>query len=136
MAAVGGLETIGQPWLFEPDVDALVELMRRVVSDRDGAKRVGMSASAHIRKHFTWRRTVEVVERRLRVLVEADLTRPEVATSGGFAGRAHCPSKQAQPAGEPALHGNLRWLRNRNVTAGAHSQTGRGQGQPDDDREK
>ena len=29
--AVDGMETIGQPWLFEPDADALVELMKRVV---------------------------------------------------------------------------------------------------------
>ena len=39
---VGGMETIGQPWLFEPDGDALVDLMRRVVSDREGAKAVGI----------------------------------------------------------------------------------------------
>ena len=29
-----------------------------------------MAASAHIREHFTWERTVDAVERRLLVLVE------------------------------------------------------------------
>ena len=29
---VGDLETIGRPWLLEPDLDALVELLRRVVT--------------------------------------------------------------------------------------------------------
>ena len=46
---------IGRPWLFEPDIDALVDLMKRVVSDRDGARAIGMAASGrHIREHFTW----------------------------------------------------------------------------------
>ena len=65
---VDGMETIGQPWLFEPDADALVELMKRVVSDRDGARAIGTAASDHIREHFTWARTVEAVEQRLRRL--------------------------------------------------------------------
>jgi glycosyltransferase involved in cell wall biosynthesis len=54
---VGGLETIDQPWLFEPDADALVELMKRVVSDRDEARAIGTAASDHIREQFTWERT-------------------------------------------------------------------------------
>jgi glycosyltransferase involved in cell wall biosynthesis len=90
---VGGMETIGQPWLFEPDGDALVDLMRRVVSDREGAKAVGLAASDHIREHFTWARTVEAVEQGLRLLTPGPmrtLTRsasedlsPPSAQSGG-----------------------------------------------------
>ena len=57
--AVGGMETIGQPWLFEPDANALIELMKRVVSDREGAKATGMATGDHVREHFTWARTVE-----------------------------------------------------------------------------
>jgi len=45
---VGDLETIGRPWLFEPDVDALVELLKRVASDLPGARGKGMAASAWI----------------------------------------------------------------------------------------
>jgi glycosyltransferase involved in cell wall biosynthesis len=66
--SVGGLETIDQPCLFEPDADALVELMKRVVSVRDGAKAIGTAASAHIREHFTWARSVAAVEQRLWAL--------------------------------------------------------------------
>ena len=54
---VGDLETIGRPWLFEPDMDALVELLKRVASDRAAARAIGMAASAHIREHFTWAHT-------------------------------------------------------------------------------
>ena len=53
---VGDIETIGRPWLFEPDVDALVELLKRVASDRAAARAKGMAASADIREHFTWAR--------------------------------------------------------------------------------
>ena len=38
---VGDIETLGQPWLFEPDADALVELLKRVVSDRAAQKPSG-----------------------------------------------------------------------------------------------
>jgi glycosyltransferase involved in cell wall biosynthesis len=54
--------------MFEPDVDVLVELMKRVVSDRDRARSVGAAASVHIRERFTWEQTAEAVERRLRAL--------------------------------------------------------------------
>jgi glycosyltransferase involved in cell wall biosynthesis len=65
---VGEIETIGRPWLFEPAVDALVELMKRVASDRSGARAKGMAASAHIREKFTWPRTVDAVEKWLLAL--------------------------------------------------------------------
>ena len=68
---VGGFETIGQPWMFEPDMDALVELLKRVVSDRAEAKAVGMAASAQIREHFTWARTASEGRRTALRLVAA-----------------------------------------------------------------
>jgi glycosyltransferase involved in cell wall biosynthesis len=73
---VGDIETIGRPWLFEPDVDALVELLKRVASDRAGARAKGIAASAHIREHFTWARTVEAVERRLLALAGLPVVQP------------------------------------------------------------
>ena len=59
---VGEIETIGRPWLHEPDIDALVELLKRVAGDRAGARAKGMAASAWIREHFTWAHTAEAVE--------------------------------------------------------------------------
>ena len=65
---VGDLETVARPWLFEPDIDALVELLKRVACDRAAARAIGMAASAHIREQFTWARTVDAVEARLTAL--------------------------------------------------------------------
>ena len=94
---VGGMETIGQPWLFEPDGDALVELLKGVASDRNGARAIGMAASDHIREHFTWARTVETVEQRLTVLVprpERTLTR---SVSEGIP-TTHVGAEHSQPS--------------------------------------
>ena len=99
---VGGLETIGQPWLFEPDVDALVELMKRVVSDREAARSIGAAASEHIREHFTWGRTAEAVERRLRALA-AGGTRRSLASASGWCNGQPRMSGQAQRAARVSL---------------------------------
>ncbi len=79
---VGEIETIGRPWLFEPDVDALVELLKRVASDRAEARAKGTAASAHIREHFTWGRTVDAVERRLVALAGPGVGQPFQADTG------------------------------------------------------
>jgi glycosyltransferase involved in cell wall biosynthesis len=50
---VSDLERIGRPWLFEPDADALVELLRRVAADPAAARANGTAASAWIRERFT-----------------------------------------------------------------------------------
>ena len=65
---VGELETIDRPWLFEPNLDALVELLKRVATDPTTARVKGAAASEHIRDNFTWERTADAVERRLRAL--------------------------------------------------------------------
>ncbi len=70
---VGDLETIGRPWLWEPDGDALVDHLRTVVRDRAGAAARGAAASAWIRERFTWARSAEAVERRLHVLAGMDV---------------------------------------------------------------
>jgi len=73
---VGEFETIGRPWLFEPDADVLVELLTRVAGNRTEARGKAMAASAHIRENFTWTRTVNVVERRLLALADDERRRP------------------------------------------------------------
>ena len=77
---VGDLETIGRPWLFEPDADALVELLRRVAGDRAAARAKGMAASEHIRSRFTWERTVDAVEQRLLALAGEMQNQPRMNT--------------------------------------------------------
>ncbi|MGO9921519.1 MAG: glycosyltransferase, partial [Isosphaeraceae bacterium] len=67
---VGEIETIGRPWLFEPDADVLVELLKRVAGARVEARAKGVAASAHIRERFTWAHTAEAVEQRLLALAD------------------------------------------------------------------
>jgi glycosyltransferase involved in cell wall biosynthesis len=73
---VGELETIGRPWLWEPDRDALVENLRRVAADPAAARAKGTAASAWIRENFTWAHTVEAVERRLYALAAEEVPTP------------------------------------------------------------
>ncbi len=65
---VGEIETVGRPWLWEPDVDALADLMRRVASDPDAGRRIGAAAARSIRANFTWDHSAGAVEARLRLL--------------------------------------------------------------------
>ncbi len=67
---VGDLETAGRPWMWEPDLDALVELLRRVASDPAAARARGAAASAWIRERFTWAQSAEAAEARLWALAE------------------------------------------------------------------
>ena len=67
---VGELETIDRPWLFEPDLNALVQLLKRVAADPGAARTKAAAASEHIRNHFTWEHTTNAVERRLQALEE------------------------------------------------------------------
>jgi Glycosyl transferase family 2/Glycosyl transferases group 1 len=100
--SVGGLETIDQPWLFEPDADALVELMKRVVTDRDDARATGTAASDHIRGQFTWARIVLAVDRRLKALTPGPMRPPTRSASEG----PYQPSaKSSRPATRSASDG-------------------------------
>ena len=71
-------ETIGRPWLHEPDVEALVEHLRRVASDRAGARAKGMAAIAWIRGRFTWANTAEAAERRLIAPIGENQNQPRI----------------------------------------------------------
>lgn len=66
---VDKLETVGRPWMWEPDLDALVELLRRAASDPAATRAKGGAASAWIRERFTWSHSADVVEGRLRALM-------------------------------------------------------------------
>ena len=122
---VDGMETIGQPWLFEPDADALVELLKRVVSDRDGARAIGMAASDHIREHFTWARTVEAVEQRLRALTPGPMRTAE-------------PEAPVERASTCVVDPATNPKRGESVSTAAASSAGHEPGERlvDDDREK
>ena len=85
---VGKLETIGRPWLWEPDMDALVEHLRSVVAERPAARAKGKAASEWIRERFTWARSAEAIEKRLHVLASRSDFEPDSPLHNGLA----CPS--------------------------------------------
>ncbi len=66
---VGEFATLGRPWLWEPDVKALAEAMRRVASDPASARARGEAAARAIREGFTWAHSAAAVETRLRAMV-------------------------------------------------------------------
>jgi glycosyltransferase involved in cell wall biosynthesis len=67
---VGDIETAGRPWVWEPDLDALVDAMKRVASDPAAARSRGEAAARRVRDGFTWGHAAAAVEARLRVLAD------------------------------------------------------------------
>lgn len=65
---VGGLETVGRPWLFQPDVRRLAELLRYVVDHQDEARSKGENGRRYVTENLTWDHTYREVWRRLQVL--------------------------------------------------------------------
>jgi glycosyltransferase involved in cell wall biosynthesis len=61
-------ESVGRSWLWEPDTEALVELLRRAASDPVTTRAKGAAAAVWIREHFTWSNSADVAEARLRAL--------------------------------------------------------------------
>jgi glycosyltransferase involved in cell wall biosynthesis len=62
--------TTTTPWLLEPEVPALVELLRNACENRDEARRRGRAGTERARTGWGWERAAEIVETRLSTLVE------------------------------------------------------------------
>ncbi len=92
----GDPPTVAEPWLAEPDRDALQALLRHVADHPDEARAKGAVAAEHIRSHFTWARAAEVAEARLLQLRQRPVRR---ATAGAA---PHRPAVPAAPAPMPA----------------------------------
>lgn len=90
---IGDLETVDSPWLAEPDRAVLKALLRRVVERPDEARARGLAASASIRDNFTWDRSVDAIEGRLRELQGRPVRRLE-----GPPGRPAACSDPSPPA--------------------------------------
>ena len=65
---LGDIETVGRPWIWEPDLDALVELLRTAASNPSATRAKGAAASTWIRDRFTWSHSADAIEPRLRAL--------------------------------------------------------------------
>ena len=59
---VGDIETVGRPWMWEPDLDALVELLRQAASNPAATRAKGAAASSWIRERFTWSHSADAIE--------------------------------------------------------------------------
>ncbi|MBP3957826.1 glycosyltransferase [Gemmata sp. G18] len=65
--AVGSVPTAGRPWWLEPDPDALVAILRDVVSSADARAARG-AAGRRAALGWSWARTAAAIEDRVRVL--------------------------------------------------------------------
>jgi glycosyltransferase involved in cell wall biosynthesis/tetratricopeptide (TPR) repeat protein len=72
---VGAFETVGEPWLAEPDAKSMCSLLRRVVNSPEESRSKGVAAAARVRSQFTWAQTADVVEARVRALREQPVRR-------------------------------------------------------------
>lgn len=72
---VDAMETVDHPWWSEPDAEALTQILRQVVANRDEARAKGRAASVHIRAHFTWEHAAEAVKARLEALSSQPIRR-------------------------------------------------------------
>jgi glycosyltransferase involved in cell wall biosynthesis/tetratricopeptide (TPR) repeat protein len=79
-ARVGDRETVGRPWVVEPDTAALTELLRHVASHPDEARAKGQAASAFVRGRLTWEHTAAVIEQRLAELRTRPVRRATAGT--------------------------------------------------------
>jgi len=65
---IGERETVDMPFMYEPDREATMRLMRQVFEKPHLARAVGAQASKRIRQKFSWEHSVERVLERLRAL--------------------------------------------------------------------
>jgi glycosyltransferase involved in cell wall biosynthesis len=66
---VGDLETVGRPWLTEPDRDLLIELMQHAVKNEDERRWKGRHGRQRIVSQFTWKHAADTVEARFAALM-------------------------------------------------------------------
>ncbi len=81
---VGDLETVGRPWLAEPDAEALAAILRHIAAHAEEARAKGAAANAFVRTNLTWDHAADAVERRLEALRHQPIRRLAGVTT--FAG--------------------------------------------------
>ncbi|MBO8126748.1 MAG: glycosyltransferase [Firmicutes bacterium] len=62
---IGGIQTVGRPFWFEPSLQQLRELMRHVYNHYGEAKEKARLGSIHIRTYWSWQNASEKVAERL-----------------------------------------------------------------------
>ncbi|MDK9717030.1 MAG: glycosyltransferase [Trichlorobacter sp.] len=77
---ISNLETVDYPWLAEPDLDALMLLLRHAYTNQDEVVSRGRAAAGHIQRHFSWHQAAEVAEACLQRLVTSVVNTPAQAS--------------------------------------------------------
>ena len=80
---ISGMATVAPPFWAEPNRDALIEMLRGVVGNRDEAKAKGEQAARDIAAQHTWAQAANVAAARLGVL--ADEAESDFAAPASFA---------------------------------------------------
>lgn len=66
--SIGDMECAAQPWLLEPDVEALARLMREAYENRDLCRSKGAKGREIALSSYTWKHMADRVEERLRAV--------------------------------------------------------------------
>lgn len=74
---IGERETVDMPFMYEPDREATMRLMRQVFEKPGLARMVGARASRHVRQNFSWERSAERVLERLHTLRDKPVLRQQ-----------------------------------------------------------
>ncbi|CCW35787.1 glycosyltransferase [Chthonomonas calidirosea] len=69
-ARIGDIPTFGLPFWAKPDGEALVELLRRVASNREEARERGLCAAQHMAQNHTWAHAARIALSRLKAVCE------------------------------------------------------------------
>ncbi|MBK8000463.1 MAG: glycosyltransferase [Verrucomicrobia bacterium] len=67
---VSEMELVKPGWMLEPNHTALVERLKWIAAHRDEARKLGGSASEHVRREWTWERAAQIAAARLQLLNE------------------------------------------------------------------
>ena len=65
---ISGMKLAGEAWLFEPDVNALVDQLKWVLANREAACAKGQKAGEHVRANWTWKNAAQIAAARLQQL--------------------------------------------------------------------
>ncbi len=82
-----GMETVGTPWVLEPDATILARRMREIVADSEGRKQKGERGRERVERNLSWERVAALVESRFSELIsrpvfrEQEWAMPEANTS-------------------------------------------------------
>jgi tetratricopeptide (TPR) repeat protein len=95
--SIGGVETVDYPWLFEPDGEELVRLMRYVRTHKGEAKKKARAARRHVLAALSWEKAAELVVSRLEAIRQTPIRRHVAPAGGGETRREPMPMSSIQP---------------------------------------